>query len=241
MPRTHGTDSGYQGGCRCTPCREAHAKRLREYFRRNGGRYRFLPKHQRECAECGATWQTTNPKARFCSNACQAVHEHGPNRRPKSRRARRLLAASTRLAKAAEGTHGTRTFIAGWCAKCGVAAVGMRRAAVFFCSGTCRRRDRSFIRRAGRGQINRQAIYQRDGFRCRIPRCLFTDRRVAKSQKVPHPKAAVLDHIIPPDEARRLGMTLEEINAPANLRCAHFACNSSRRELGGNDQLALTG
>jgi hypothetical protein len=248
-------DSPRRVQCGAPECeRQAVNERSREFHRdykeRTGTHYAYQFKRELECIQCGKRWVTATVTAKFCSNACQAAYEHGPDRLPKSaerrRKRARHRAAARRLAAAARGTRGTRggrVFTAGFCAKCGKASVVVRRgpAVMFFCSDACRKNERHAMRRAGHGLANRQAIYQRDGFRCQIPQCLFGARPVAMGKKTPHPKAPVLDHVIPPDEARGMGMADEEINGPANLRCAHFLCNSTRRERGGNDQLALIG
>lgn len=187
----------------------------------------------RTCIQCGKVWQTGNAKAKYCSNACQAAYEYGPNRKPKLTPAERHRARARRLLDlAAEGIQGTRTFVVGTCYRCGLPATGYRALAftargLFYCSSRCRRRDDAAERRVLR-EADRQAIYRRDKWVCQICK-----RPVARSQVVPHPKAPVLDHIVPRAEQGE--------DDPSNLRLAHFLCNSIRQHHGGGEQLALIG
>jgi hypothetical protein len=69
-------------------------------------------------------------------------------------------------------------------------------------------------------------IWRRDGWICQICR-----RRVDEAIRFPHPMAPTADHIIPRSQG---GHDLR-----VNVRLAHFGCNSSRSNRGGNEQLAL--
>lgn len=53
------------------------------------------------------------------------------------------------------------------------------------------------------------------------------------SKAVPHPRAAVLDHVIP--------LARGGTHEPANVRTACFLCNSIKGDGGGNEQLMLIG
>lgn len=63
---THGINSSYIAGCRCDPCREAHAEYMRDYRRRKGA-IPFRPwrhgmsttGYQRGC-RCQACWDAYN-------------------------------------------------------------------------------------------------------------------------------------------------------------------------------------
>ena len=70
-------------------------------------------------------------------------------------------------------------------------------------------------------------IYKRDGFRCGI--CL---RPMAMSRAVPHPDAPTIDHILPVAEGG--------VHSRANVRAAHFRCNSARSNR-GEAQLRMIG
>jgi hypothetical protein len=81
-----------------------------------------------------------------------------------------------------------------------------------------------------RGPWDRQytniEIFRRDGWKCQI--CL---KRVDETLRSPHPKSASADHIIPRSQG---GLDLRE-----NVRLACRACNSSRCNRGGGEQLML--
>ena len=74
----------------------------------------------------------------------------------------------------------------------------------------------------------RQKVFERDHWVCQLCR-----RKVNRTATAPHPKAPVIDHVIPLNK----GGTHE----PANVQCAHFICNSIKGDRGGGEQLALIG
>lgn len=53
------------------------------------------------------------------------------------------------------------------------------------------------------------------------------------TKAVPHPKAPTIDHVVPLAEGGA--------DTAANVRLAHFICNSMRGNRGGGEQLALIG
>lgn len=63
--------------------------------------------------------------------------------------------------------------------------------------------------------------------------CGLCHHRVAMTKAVPHPKAPTIDHIVP------LADGGDDIKA--NVRLAHFLCNSRRGARGGTEQLWLIG
>jgi len=74
--------------------------------------------------------------------------------------------------------------------------------------------------------FNPKEIFMRDGWKCQICGGMVLKRAV-----VPHPMAPTIDHIIPLAE----GGTHE----PKNVQCAHFICNSKKRDKAVNDQLRI--
>jgi len=74
--------------------------------------------------------------------------------------------------------------------------------------------------------VNSKEIFMRDGWKCQICGGMVLKRAV-----VPHPMAPTIDHIIPLAE----GGTHE----PKNVQCAHFICNSKKRDKAVNDQLRI--
>lgn len=105
-----------------------------------------------------------------------------------------------------------------------------------FCSIKCGDR---FTKRLGRHRrrcrksqtiverFNDKEVFMRDGWRCKI-----CGGKVKKNDKVPHPMAATLDHIVPLNK----GGTHEK----RNVQLAHFICNSMKSDgVGVNDQLRI--
>lgn len=113
-----------------------------------------------------------------------------------------------------------------------------------FCSLECKKeRQRQAKRDVGHGNnrkrarkyggtyepINREKIFERDGYRCQI--CGKKTRR-RKDGKVDnrHPS---LDHIVP--------LSLGGSHTKENVQCACFRCNSIKRHTGKGDQMLLYG
>lgn len=63
--------------------------------------------------------------------------------------------------------------------------------------------------------------------------CQLCGKRVAMKQKVPHPKAPVVDHIVPIVEGGD--------DTRVNVQLAHFVCNSRKGARAVGEQLALIG
>ena len=120
------------------------------------------------------------------------------------------------------------------CLHCATAIGPDRRVDAKFCSPECNSRAHALQRklraRAGGDKVGyiRVAIFERDGWKCGI-----CHRKVDRTLRHPDAAAPSLDHIIPVAE----GGT----NEAANLRLVHLRCNLSRRNRGGNEQLALVG
>lgn len=104
-----------------------------------------------------------------------------------------------------------------WCDETFTAAAATWDSRSRYCSPRCSRA----ASRAARGKRfivqpqMRQAIYERDGWKCQLCR-----KRVGKKYPPSHPRAATLDHIVP----RSLGGSDE----PVNLQLAHRICNSRK-------------
>lgn len=104
------------------------------------------------------------------------------------------------------------------------------------CSDTCaktRQRARWLNRQAAmRGAfvapVNRLEIFQRDRWRCYRCGC-----RLLKTASIPNPRTATLDHLVP--------LTRDGTHEPANVRACCYACNLSKGNRGGNEQLLLIG
>ena len=124
---------------------------------------------------------------------------------------------------------------AGLCAECGTPFIHKRRGQ--FCSDDCakhtqrrlaRHRRRALQVAAFVAPVYRRKIFERDKWHCKLCR-----KPVARTKQVPHPKAPVLDHIVP--------LASGGTHEPANVQCAHFLCNSLKSAGGGGEQLLLIG
>jgi hypothetical protein len=76
-------------------------------------------------------------------------------------------------------------------------------------------------------RVNRQSIFERDGWICQL-----CHKSVNKNLKNPYLKSATLDHIIP--------LALGGAHEPSNCQLAHMICNSKKRDL-AQGQLILMG
>ena len=76
--------------------------------------------------------------------------------------------------------------------------------------------------------VDRFAIYERDGWRCQICKLKVNPRYTGT-----HPKGPSLDHIIP--------LAVGGTHQPSNVQLAHFGCNARKSSRAANDQLLLIG
>ncbi|WP_394334327.1 HNH endonuclease [Mycobacteroides abscessus] len=63
--------------------------------------------------------------------------------------------------------------------------------------------------------------------------CGLCGKRVIRELTYPDPMSASIDHIIP--------MSAGGPHEPANVQCAHLACNMLKGSAGHGEQLALVG
>lgn len=102
-----------------------------------------------------------------------------------------------------------------------------------YCSKRCKQaaiteRRNARKRKAYVADVNRQAIYERDGWRCHL-----CGKKVKRHAAAPHPLAPTLDHVIP--------LARGGTHEPANVATAHFLCNSRKGAGGSGEQLMLIG
>ncbi len=226
--------------CGSAECFRAHRARLmREYLQgvkaRTGTRYEDRYKVERICAECGCAFGTRPAHGSQICTACQRRAWRRLGRAHKGQdlviRAamtpppviRQLIALSNRRAAPSPSLY-----IAGSCRGCGRPFVSRR--PTQWCSSDCRRRDRPQKRGRVRGAYSRRAIFERDRWTCRL-----CGKRVKRTAKVPDPKAPVIDHIVP----LAAGPDLGGVDAPWNVQCAHFLCNSIKSASYDHPALAL--
>lgn len=161
----------------------------------------------RDCAVCGGTFYPNDHRERkqlTCSLRCGAA----------SRLAKPH--AWSRSPHPCEDCGATTTRHSQWCEAC----ADVRRLEHY--------QRKNLKRRAGGTRImSIQELAERDRWRCHLCR-----RRVSRTLRYPHPRAASRDHLVPVVD----GGT----NDPANLALAHWDCNV-RRRTGGSVQLQLVG
>lgn len=188
-------------------------------------------------------------KARYCSLECRDSHKlSDPMALARLREQARVnikaaqaayngprAVALRKLKKAARGVKGWGVLVAGVCTRPNCGEYFIRRYAGAgapspFCSSKCRRTERQ--RQRGINDEVRLAIFERDDWRCQIERCLLRSRKIDRDARIPAPASPTVDHILPQSAGGD--------DEPANLRAAHFICNSARRDR-GTVQLALIG
>lgn len=201
-------------------------------------------KHLVRCMSCGNAFESSRPDGKLCSDACRAA-EYARRGWTSPRTPRPVgmpgtpwsaqTRARAKLRRAARGTRGYGVWVGGLCERCGHGFVSRTTTPDLgrYCSNACKRRARSSRRRSRmRGahaeRYSRHQIFERDGWRCHI--CV---QPLLPAEAVPHPLAPTIDHLVPLAEGGE--------DCAANVRAAHFLCNSTRGERGGNEQLLLFG
>lgn len=121
-------------------------------------------------------------------------------------------------------------WVAGRCGRCSRPFVD-RHPEARYCSSTCGHRAKQGRRRARKRGAEHQPysrtyVFKRDGYRCHLCK-----RMTIRTAVVPHPRAPVIDHLVP------LGPGPD---ARHNVATACFMCNSTRRDVGAA-QLILFG
>lgn len=195
----------------CTPCARIDGQRTLATQRIANGEY--TPKEKwvpatRECRYCGSQFTELSLEQKYCSARCRHMWR---SRGGAKRRSCRDCGTDLGLWGKA------RT-----CPDC----LQIRKRERTRAGGDYRKR----ARRAGvkYEYINRQAIFERDGWRCHL--CwLKVDQRL----EYPHPRSVSLDHIIP--------MSLGGGHTRENVATSHLECNLGKSNRGSGDQLALIG
>lgn len=182
----------------------------------------FAKKAQRGvCEHCGAGFHGHG--TRFCSRECGNLARRKPKQLPKPR------------------PDPKPKFCVIFTAHCSVCSAPFTsRYTLSTCSTECkevkRRADRQEHKHRRRARkrsafvaaVYRFKIYERDRWRCQI--CM---KKVKRDAVVPHPLAPTLDHVVP--------LARGGTHEPANVRLAHFLCNSRRGAAEDAPQLALFG
>jgi len=194
------------------------------------------------CAACGTTVER-GPNARHrrtaCSNQCRSYLRFGcwPHSQiPATHPIFSTPIPADHPARAPQVKQPTIRFMVGRCPHCGDWFISDRRIGGLTdrtCSPRCSRANHRTIRRARQRiatteTVSRYEIYERDKWTCHICR-----KKVNRNKTVPHPKAPVLDHVIP--------LARGGHHERANLRTAHFLCNSLKGAQSMGEQLMLFG
>lgn len=181
----------------------------------------------RMCKNCGQGGARTD----YCSRACVAE-----SKRTKWPTCPVPRSHPSRIPWPERGPS-TRVFITD-CGVCSATFVSPYTTST--CSDACRaakyraeKNDHRHRRRAREhgafvAPVNRRHVIERDRGRCHL-----CGARVRLGLKAPHPLAPTLDHVIP--------LAAGGTHEPANVRLAHFLCNSRKGDRGGNEQLLLIG
>lgn len=87
-------------------------------------------------------------------------------------------------------------------------------------------RRKARLRAAFVEHVPRVEVFERDDWRCQICKS-----RVSRTARVPHPKAATVDHIVPLSRGGK--------HERGNLQCACYACNCKKGNRAADDQLLV--
>lgn len=241
--------------CGSPACRRAfNAQRTREYLRRykaesGGVRYEDRYKVERRCGDCGELFRTRHSATVCLSCQRQRVWRPAQSASVATRRARAedrrrsrqqvvlagsvrraetlvFIRAARRLELAALGSRSKRAIWASaTCHHCGEPFVCLwTNDLPRWCSRSCLRADSKVRRRqrgGGRVAYRRFDIFERDRWTCQL-----CGKRVKRKARVPDPGSPVIDHIVP----LAAGADAGGVDAPWNVQCAHFLCNSIKRD-----------
>lgn len=246
--------------CGAPDClRRWNQDRIRAFLQRHkaetGVRYEDRYKVERICAGCGKAFRTRHAAERcedcqirewqrtggLASGArsterrlerrragAQLVPAAGPLRISETARYRQAL---ERIKVAAQGSRSKWVvWVGATCQRCGGSFVCMwTNGLPRWCSKRCLAASSKTRRRQRGGErvpYRRNEIFERDGWRCQIPECAMKTRRVRRSARVPDPMAPVIDHIVP----LAAGGDVGGVDAPWNVQCGHFLCNSIKSD-----------
>jgi hypothetical protein len=192
---------------------------------RKAHRMSWLPKpptrelSECQCASCGVTFMPTSCVQKYCKPEC-------PTEQWKASRFRQCDACGKEYAPS-NPMGRMRT----WCSdECQQELERRKRQTEAYKEAARRHKDRRRARKRNAyvAPVSRKMIYERDKWICQL-----CGGKVHKNRMVPHPKAPVLDHVIP--------LACGGTHEPANVQLAHFLCNSIKSDRAVGEQLRLIG
>jgi len=180
------------------------------------------------CAQCGATVTRNYRATRWDNNFCSHAHRD-EYRWAEAKASRKQLTiykappAWVRLQWSAEIKGTTRVFVATTCDICGTTFLCLfgSRACSTKCQGQrdadmkreWKHRRRALRRDAYRAPVSASKTFAQDDYECQL-----CGEPMDMAEKVPHPLAPTIDHIIP--------LARGGTHEPANVQSAHFICNA---------------
>lgn len=214
----------------CPDCAKERLRISRRDYARRAAAGIELPRPARACVVCGEEFIPGRGAGRP-SLACPDCRPDLARERVRAwQRAKGHVASGTVLTRTCEPcgarfewtvTPGRPAWMCEACKKASyLAAAPQRRAR------NSKRRARLYS--AGYERFDDIEIFERDRWKCGI-----CHKKIDKGVQWPNRMCVTLDHIIPVSQGGS--------HTRANVRAAHYSCNSSRNNRGGNEQLALLG
>lgn len=177
----------------------------------------------RVCQHCRVEYRSARAASKYCSQACSGVAVNAPRHAPpkpcpvcSAPVVRKFKHARTVCSRRCGGVLNAQRDRkhAHICVDCHEPFIGSSRQ--LFCSRLCRSRQKDRIRhRPDAERFAPREIFERDDWTCHL-----CGDACDQTARVPSSLAATLDHVIP--------VSLGGPHTRANVRCAHFSCNTRR-------------
>lgn len=160
------------------------------------------------CVVCHAQFVSRNKNARTCQPQCLLAYNRLRNRLNERKSKAKLCVICGRLR--------TNEYHSKWCSEsCRREYRKRQKIAANLLRKQTRRRREAIKRGVRHERYNASDIYSRDNWMCGL-----CGKPIWKRAKVPHAKAATIDHIVP------LSRGGDDVRS--NVQAAHFICNSTK-------------